>query len=238
MDFKIERKNLRQMIIDHLDPLFKENGFLKKRRIYDSCFWACNMGWTKVNCNLGVTKYSDGIISYIGGASIEASEKFYPLFLISEKEIQKGVYPLPIIGGPLHGVDRRITHDCEKFKNMKEFEERLLFFHMALKETVIPELLRYTSEDILYEALLPDLQNTTIKLSVGRERRVSLLTLMKAEREGEGKAIDWAHGEMKRLDEKKEEPLPIPEGFVVAKVIQCPKWREVKKVIEYLNSKN
>jgi hypothetical protein len=40
------------------------------------------MGWTKVNCNLGVTKYSDGIISYIGGASIEASEKFYPLFLI------------------------------------------------------------------------------------------------------------------------------------------------------------
>ncbi|MDR1646605.1 MAG: hypothetical protein LBR88_00990 [Zoogloeaceae bacterium] len=29
MDFKIERKNLRQMIIDHLDPLFKENGFLK-----------------------------------------------------------------------------------------------------------------------------------------------------------------------------------------------------------------
>ncbi|MDR1646604.1 MAG: hypothetical protein LBR88_00985 [Zoogloeaceae bacterium] len=121
---------------------------------------------------------------------------------------------------------------------MKEFEERLLFFHMALKETVIPELLRYTSEDILYEALLPDLQNTTIKLSVGRERRVSLLILMKAEREGKGKAIDWAHGEMKRLDEKKEEPLPIPEGFVVAKVIQCPKWQEVKKVIEYLNSKN
>jgi len=238
MNFVFEKKNLRQRIINYFDELFKTNGFIKRKNIYDSCFWSCDMGWTTVSCSLGVTKYSDGITEYIGGASINSCEKYYPLYLLPVEELKMRVPPVPLIGEPLHGIDKRITHDRGKFKNIKEFEGHLPLFYMVLKETIIPELLRYTSEDVLYELLLPDREHTTMKLTAGRERRVSLLTLMKAEREGKEKAISWAHEEMKRLDEKKEEPLPIPEGFVVAKVIQCPKWREVKKVIEYLNSKN
>jgi hypothetical protein len=237
MDFKAEKNNLKQMIADCLDPLMKEKGFNKRISVYDGYYWFKDIGWATLRCGLGMHKSKLGKTNIDGSAGLSC-EKYNFLINLDEASLKKMKPPVAILGSPIEGIDRDLCKTLNfrdaRFENMEQFKKMLQLYYDSIKEKVIPELERYVSEEYLYEALLPDLRESSIKLSVGRDRRVALLTLMKAEREGKKKAIAWSDEEIKRL-EANETPLFVPEGYKVERIIKCPQWLETKKAIEYLN---
>jgi hypothetical protein len=237
MDFKSEKGVLKQIIADCLEPLMKEKGFNKRRSVSEGYYWFKDIGWATLSCNIGILKSRIGETRIDGGAGLSC-EKYNFLINLDEAELKKRKFPISILGSSIDGIDRDLCKTLNfrdaRFENMEQFKKMLSLFYHSIKEKTIPELDRYVSEEYLYEVLLPDPRESTMKLSAGGDRRVALLTVMKAEREGKEKAIAWADEEIKRL-EAEEKPLFVPEGYNVARIITCPQWIETKRAITYLN---